>query len=243
MDVPVSGTTSKYDAKQGADHPDAETSSSETVPSKIKLNRSTDEDKQDTVKDTEVVIGETVVNSDHGLTSEFSVPRGSSELESHTQDEDELPQTGQVKTAADVQTIPEHQEKKASESAVEVQEQLDEAQGLLRSANSKGQSKEARLARVCAGLSARLQEYKSENSQLEELLVAEKELTRSYEAHIKQLKKDLTTSKDEANKAESNMLEALAAKNAEIESLISSVDSLKKQAALAEENLAALQAF
>ncbi|CAA3021994.1 Golgin candidate 1 [Olea europaea subsp. europaea] len=38
------------------------------------------------------------------------------------------------------------------------------------------------------------------------------------------------------------MVEALAAKNAEIEALVSSVDALKKQAALSEENLASLQA-
>lgn len=37
------------------------------------------------------------------------------------------------------------------------------------------------------------------------------------------------------------MVEALSAKNAEIETLVSSVDSLKKQAALAEGNLASLQ--
>ncbi|CAA3021993.1 Golgin candidate 1 [Olea europaea subsp. europaea] len=66
-----------------------------------------------------------------------------------------------------------HQEQKNFPSAMKVQEQLDEAQGLLNSAISTGQSKEARLARVCAGLQSRLQEYKSENSQLEELLMAE----------------------------------------------------------------------
>ncbi|XP_078444587.1 golgin candidate 1-like [Wolffia australiana] len=52
-------------------------------------------------------------------------------------------------------------------------EQLDEAQFLVKSAVSTGQSKEARLARVCAGLSSRLQEYKAENTQLEELLMRE----------------------------------------------------------------------
>nr|CAB3478269.1 unnamed protein product [Digitaria exilis] len=56
------------------------------------------------------------------------------------------------------------------------QDQLEEAQGLLKSAVKTGQSKEARLARVCAGLSSRLQEYKSENAQLEELLVQEEDM-------------------------------------------------------------------
>ncbi|XP_022729565.1 golgin candidate 1-like isoform X2 [Durio zibethinus] len=123
-----------------------------------------------------------------------------------------------------------------------VQDQLDEAQGLLKTTNSTGQSKEARLARVCAGLSSRLQEYKSENAQLEELLIAERELSKSYEARIKQLQQDLSVSKSEVTRVESNMVEALAAKNSEIEALVKSMDALKKQAALSEGNLASLQA-
>ncbi|KAK9947802.1 hypothetical protein M0R45_003406 [Rubus argutus] len=53
-------------------------------------------------------------------------------------------------------------------------DQLEEAQGLLKTAVSTGQSKEARFVH---GLSSRLQEYKSENAQLEELLVSERELS------------------------------------------------------------------
>ncbi|KAK8291731.1 hypothetical protein V6Z12_D06G077400 [Gossypium hirsutum] len=123
-----------------------------------------------------------------------------------------------------------------------VQDHLEEAQGLLKTTNTTGQSKEARLARVCAGLSSRLQEYKSENAQLEELLIAERELSKSYEAHIKKLQKDLSLSKSEVTKVEENMVEALAAKNSEIEVLVNSMDALKKQAALSEGNLASLQA-
>ncbi|KAM1508532.1 hypothetical protein ACFX10_017827 [Malus domestica] len=135
-------------------------------------------------------------------------------------------------------------EHKSGSSSVKVQEQdqIEEAQGLLKTAVSTGQSKEARLARVCAGLSSRLQEYKSENAQLEELLVSERELSKSYEAHIKQLQKDLSTSKSEVTRIESNMVEALAAKNSEIEALASSMDGIKKQAAVSEGNLASLQA-
>ncbi|XP_076885545.1 golgin candidate 1-like isoform X1 [Bidens hawaiensis] len=129
-----------------------------------------------------------------------------------------------------------------SGSAKKIQDQLDEAKGLLESSKTTGQSKEARLARVCAGLQSRLQEYKSENAQLEELLVAERELSKSYEARIQQLQKELSLSKEEVNRVESSMLEALGAKNAEIETLASSMDSLKKQAALSEGNLASLQA-
>ncbi|XP_021276385.1 golgin candidate 1 isoform X2 [Herrania umbratica] len=134
------------------------------------------------------------------------------------------------------------QEQKADTPPMKVQDQLDEAQGLLKTTNPTGQSKEARLARVCAGLSSRLQEYKSENAQLEELLIAERELSKSYEARIKQLQQDLSVSKSEVTRVESNMLEALAAKNSEIEALVNSLDALKKQAALSEGNLASLQA-
>ncbi|KAG5547427.1 hypothetical protein RHGRI_013200 [Rhododendron griersonianum] len=133
------------------------------------------------------------------------------------------------------------QDHKADASPTKVQDQLEEAQGLLKTAISTGQSKEARLARVCAGLSSRLQEYKSENAQLEELLVAERELSRSSEARIKQLQRDISAAKSEVIKVESNMADALAAKNSEIEALVSSVDALKKQAALSEGNLASLQ--
>ncbi|XP_064987228.1 golgin-84-like isoform X2 [Musa acuminata AAA Group] len=133
------------------------------------------------------------------------------------------------------------QQEQLSDSHVKVQEQLDEAQGLLKSAVKTGQSKEARLARVCAGLSSRLQEYKAENKQLEELLVAERELTSSYEASIKQLQQDLSGSKMEVARVESNLSDALAAKNSEIDALINSLDALKKEAATSEEKLASLQ--
>ncbi|XLR56619.1 hypothetical protein S83_007291, partial [Arachis hypogaea] len=77
---------------------------------------------------------------------------------------------------------------------------------------------------VCAGLSTHLQEYKSKNAQLEKLLTAERELSKSYEANIKQLQKDLSETK-----------------NAEIEALLSSTDALKRQAAQSEGNLASIQ--
>ncbi|KAF9615288.1 hypothetical protein IFM89_022615 [Coptis chinensis] len=133
------------------------------------------------------------------------------------------------------------QEFKAETSAVKEQEQLDEAQGLLKSAISTGQSKEARLARVCAGLSSRLQEYKSENAQLEELLTAERERSNSYGSRVKQLQKDLSTSKVEVSRVESHMVEALAAKNSEIDSLVNLLDTLKKQASVSEGKLASSQ--
>lgn len=150
----------------------------------------------------------------------------------------EQDQPGQKK----VQDRPDSPREVRDQPSKKVQDQLDEAQGLLESAKTTGQSKEARLARVCAGLSSRLQEYKSENAQLEELLVAERDLSKSYEARIQQLQKDLSLSKEEVNRVESNMLEALAAKNAEIEALVNSMETVKKQAALSEGNLASLQA-
>ncbi|TYK10741.1 golgin candidate 1 isoform X1 [Cucumis melo var. makuwa] len=135
-----------------------------------------------------------------------------------------------------------HQENSADKSSIKVQDQLEEAQMLLKTSNSTGQSKEARLVKVCAGLSSRLQEFKSENAQLEELLIAERELSRSYDARIKQLEQNLLESKNEVSRVESSMAEALAAKNTEIGALIGSMDALKKQAALSEGSLASMQA-
>ncbi|KAL4194175.1 hypothetical protein AMTRI_Chr05g67340 [Amborella trichopoda] len=123
-----------------------------------------------------------------------------------------------------------------------VQDQLDEAQGLLKIAVSTGQSKEARLARVCAGLSSRLQEYKSENAQLEELLIAEREQKTAFEAHVKQLQQELSIAKSAVTRVEKDMADALASKKSEIEGLLSSLDSLNKQAATSEGKLASLQA-
>ncbi|KAJ4749655.1 Golgin-84 [Rhynchospora pubera] len=133
------------------------------------------------------------------------------------------------------------QEIKSEPAPLKVQDQLDEAQGLLKTAVKTGQSKEARLARVCAGLSSRLQEYKSENAQLEELLVQERERCASYESHIKQLEQDLSVYKVESSRSESNMADALSAKNTEIEALLNSIEALKKQVAASESKLTSLQ--
>ncbi|KAG5377592.1 hypothetical protein IGI04_025434 [Brassica rapa subsp. trilocularis] len=62
-----------------------------------------------------------------------------------------------------------------------------------------------------------LQKIKEENAQLEEPLTAEQELTKSYEASIRQLQKYLSSSKSEVSKVESSMVEALAATNSEVE--------------------------
>ncbi|KAH9300116.1 hypothetical protein KI387_011699 [Taxus chinensis] len=125
---------------------------------------------------------------------------------------------------------------------VGVEDQLDEAQGLLKTAVSTGQSKEARLAKVCAGLSSRLQEYKSENAQLEELLAAEREEKNSCNAQVKQLEREISLAKAATSAVEAGMADALASKNAEIEALITSTESLKRQATVAEGKLATLQA-
>lgn len=69
----------------------------------------------------------------------------------------------------------------------------------------------------------------------------QRELSKSYEAQIKQLQQDLSASKNEVTRVESNMAEALAVKNSEIEALVSVTDALKKQAAISEGNLASLQ--
>ncbi|KAL6519141.1 hypothetical protein OROGR_018461 [Orobanche gracilis] len=211
------------------------------------------ESQPDTGKDVEIVNGDSLVDTSSFMMSEDAGSLTSSELlESQSLHEDApinsdaLSDNVLLVIEPDIQNKQQQQEEKTVNSGVEVQEQIEEAHGLLKSAVSTGQSKEARLARdllkVCARLSSRLQEYKSENAQLEEFLVAERELTKSYEAHIKQLQKDISASKGEVSRVEANMADALSAKNAEIEALVSSVDSLKKQAALAEGNLASLQA-
>ncbi|XP_013597198.1 PREDICTED: golgin candidate 1-like [Brassica oleracea var. oleracea] len=94
---------------------------------------------------------------------------------------------------------------------------------------------------VCAGLSSRLQDIKEENAQLEEPLTAKQELTKSHEASIRQLQKDLSSSKSEVSKVESRRVEALAATNSEVEALVSAMDALKTQAALNEGKLSSLQ--
>lgn len=73
------------------------------------------------------------------------------------------------------------------------------------------------------------------------ILMQQRELSKSYEMRIHQLERDLSSYKSEVTKVESNMAEALTAKNSEIESLVSSMDAIKKQAALSEGNLASLQ--
>ncbi|KFK40363.1 golgin candidate 1 [Arabis alpina] len=149
----------------------------------------------------------------------------------------------QEQRVADTSTnLEREQNRRADTTSMKIQDQLEEAQGLLKATVSTGQSKEARLARVCAGLSSRLQEIKAENAQLEELLTAEQELTKSYEASIRQLQKDLSASKSEVTKVESSMLEALSAKNSEIEALVSAMDALKNHAALNEGKLSSVQA-
>lgn len=69
----------------------------------------------------------------------------------------------------------------------------------------------------------------------------QRELSSSYEARIKQLQQDLSAVKAEAERAETNMTEALAAKNTEIESLVGTVDALKKQVSTSEGKLVSLQ--
>ncbi|KAL2965650.1 hypothetical protein AAZX31_16G072000 [Glycine max] len=128
------------------------------------------------------------------------------------------------------------------DSDVKVESVVDEKSQEDHKADISPEKVQDQLDEVCAGLSSRLQEYKSENAQLEELLTSERELSKSYEASIKQLQKDLSESKREVTRVESNMVEALAAKNAEIEALLSSMDAVKRQAALSEGNLASLQA-
>ncbi|XP_022882472.1 golgin candidate 1-like [Olea europaea var. sylvestris] len=252
----LSSTISKDEAKPVADHLDAASVSNlELVPSnsndKFGSEDTSDvpvEDPSIASKGVEIVRGDYPTDSSQNIMSEGAASsKNMDQLDSQSLHANGPSKVDVQLSHVDLVVEPnteqkKHQEQKNVPSVMKVQEQLDEAQGLLKSTISTGQSKEARLARVCAGLSSRLQEYKSENAQLEELLTAERELSKSYEARIKQLQKDLSASKSEVTRVESNMVDALAAKNSEIEALVSSVDALKKQAALSEGKLASLQA-
>jgi hypothetical protein len=59
---------------------------------------------------------------------------------------------------------------------------------------------------------------------------------------MQQLQQELAIAKESAVAVEVGMVVALASKNAEINSLSSSVESFKRQASMAEGKLAALQA-
>ena len=72
-------------------------------------------------------------------------------------------------------------------------------------------------------------------------MLIQRERSSSYESSIKQLQQDLSLARVEVTKVESSLSEALAAKNAEIETLLGSVDSLKNQASSAEGKIATLQ--
>ncbi|KAF3454940.1 hypothetical protein FNV43_RR05388 [Rhamnella rubrinervis] len=71
---------------------------------------------------------------------------------------------------------------------------------------------------------------------------SQRELSKSYEARIKQLQQDLSVSKNDVMRIEFNMAEALAIKNSEIEAP-RAIDGLKKEAAISEGNMASLQAL
>ncbi|XP_051113992.1 golgin candidate 1-like isoform X2 [Andrographis paniculata] len=248
-----SGAISNDEDKSVGDHRDTEMSNAEVAASKLNSVHSKEEFADTPVehlsnssKDTEVVGSDSLDNSYRNVMSEDAYSVKSIEpsesqilLEEAASKADSL--LKDVDSATESHMLNKQHEEQKATAETKVQQQIEEAQGLLKTAQSSGQSKEARLARVCAELSSRLQEYKSENAQLEELLTAERELSKSYEAKMEQLQKDLSASKGEASRVEANMRDALLAKNAEIESLVSSIDALKKQATLSEGNLASLQ--
>eukprot|EP00271_Cylindrocystis_brebissonii_P001340 TRINITY_DN11619_c0_g1_i1.p1 TRINITY_DN11619_c0_g1~~TRINITY_DN11619_c0_g1_i1.p1 ORF type:complete len:803 (+),score=219.44 TRINITY_DN11619_c0_g1_i1:127-2535(+) len=123
-----------------------------------------------------------------------------------------------------------------------VQRELDEARGLLKNAPSMGQTKEARLTRICAQLSQRVQEYKAENAQLEELLRLERNGRGSMDSTAKSLEQQLALALAELAAAEASTGAALSAKNAELEAVQVALVEAKRQGALLEGKLASAQA-
>jgi hypothetical protein len=69
----------------------------------------------------------------------------------------------------------------------------------------------------------------------------QREERKSFDARMRQLQQELAAAKESAAAVEAGMVAALASKNAEIDSLSSSVESFKRQASMAEGKLAALQ--
>eukprot|EP00897_Mesotaenium_endlicherianum_P010097 jgi/Mesen1/9115/ME000058S08603 len=133
-------------------------------------------------------------------------------------------------------------EEPGAPKALAVQRELDEARGLLQKSSAKAQSKEARLAKICQQLSARVQEYKAENAQLEELLSQERLGRGSIDTSVKALHQQLAAAQAESRAAEAGMVAALSAKNSELEAMAASLADAKRQGAVLEGRLASLQA-
>ncbi len=72
-------------------------------------------------------------------------------------------------------------------------------------------------------------------------LANRREERKSFDARMRQLQQELARAKESVVAVEAGMVVALASKNAEINSLSSSVESFKRQASMAEGKLAALQ--
>ncbi|GAQ80374.1 Golgi autoantigen [Klebsormidium nitens] len=122
------------------------------------------------------------------------------------------------------------------------QQETDEVQGLLKKQPTSGQTKEARLARICEKFQKRVAEYKKENEQLEEMLEQSREQQGAFEAEVQRLQQELSTARAGVGAVESSLSTALTAKNAELENLTVALEGAKRQAAMAEGKLAALQA-
>eukprot|EP00850_Spirogloea_muscicola_P000102 SM000001S04504 [mRNA] locus=s1:664273:670539:+ [translate_table: standard] len=151
---------------------------------------------------------------------------------------------GHVETAD--QTMDEHQEETSADEghsrSANLEVDSNEAQALLKIASSGGQTKEARLAKVCANLSARLQEYKAENVQLEELLLIEREERASVDKIIKHFEQQLSTAQATAASMEADLAGALAVKSAEMSALTSALHESRQRANAAEAKATSLQA-
>eukprot|EP00850_Spirogloea_muscicola_P011358 SM000070S21324 [mRNA] locus=s70:336200:342843:+ [translate_table: standard] len=144
------------------------------------------------------------------------------------------------------QTMDEHQEETSADEShsrsANLEVDSNEAQVLLKIASSGGQTKEARLAKVCANLSARLQEYKAENVQLEELLLIEREERASVDKIIKHFEQQLSTAQATAASMEADLAGALAVKSAEMAALTSALHESRQRANAAEAKATSLQA-
>ena len=120
-----------------------------------------------------------------------------------------------------------------------LRDELNEARKLIGSVPAASQSREQKLAKMCEKLQARLQQYKMENEQLEEMLEAAE--TKADEAVQDKLKATIAELEQKAARAERVHAAQMDAKAKELESLSAEVQKSRQSATSAEQHLASLE--
>ncbi|KAK3280443.1 hypothetical protein CYMTET_11718 [Cymbomonas tetramitiformis] len=127
-----------------------------------------------------------------------------------------------------------------SKARTDLATELEEARQLTKSAPSAGNSKDARLARICDKLSKRLAEFKAENSQLEELLEEERCRASGGIGAASQLEDELAHAQAALSRTQAEAQNLLAEKEQEIKEMHQRLEASQRAASLAEGRLTAL---